>query len=369
MKREVLKKAAQIVLFAAVVVSATFPFSGPVHAQEGMISLTRDEIIAGAKKEGKVSLSPGYDQSAIPHLVKAFRKRYPFIDASWDMVTGITAAQRQLFEMAAGKSSLDAFSPHSSQWSDYFRQNLIKRYDFKAMAKAGHLKMPLKMIDDSGVVVWLGSNMAVIAYNFKLVPLDKAPTGWESCIDPQWKGKIAVDTKPNTLSWLVPLWGEEKALAYARKLKENDPIWVRGQTGHLLRLGTGEYPLNCSMYLHTTLRSLKKDPALPVKLVVPDPLAIAFHEPEGIYANAKNPHAGLLWIEFLASREAQDIADAEDPGKASFLVEGTISNGLVGGRNLSICGGGCRDQEDNLIARIAVEAWGLPKVGYSPKKK
>jgi iron(III) transport system substrate-binding protein len=343
--------------------------SAPAGSQTkgGMLAPTKDEILAAAKQEGKLSLVPGFDKTTIIPLVAAFTKKYPFIDVSFDLVTGIAAGQRQLFEMAAGKATVDAFSPSAAHWSEYFKQNLIKKYDFRAMAKAGQLKIPVEMLDESGVIAWLGTNTGVLAYNTKLVTADKAPKGWDSCLDPQWKGKLSVDTKPNTLTWLIPAWGVEKVFDFARKLKGNDPIWVRGQTGTLARMAAGEIAVDCSMYFHTARRSLIRDPVQPLKLVIPNPVPLSFHEPEGIYVNAKHPYAGLLWIEFLASKEGQDIIDSVDPGKASFLVEGTLANNLLKGAKVSLCAGGCRDQEDKMMERIATEAWGLPKVGVAPK--
>ncbi len=343
--------------------------SSPVVAQnkEGMVTVTRDEIVARAKQEGKLSLVPGYDKSTIGPLVAAFTKKYPFLEVSFELVTGITGAQRQLFELAAGKASVDVLSPSTAYWSDYFKQNLLKRYDFKSMAKSGQLKIPLEMLDDSGIVAWFGTNTGVFTYNTKVVPADRALAKWDNCIDPQWKGRLAVDTKPNTLAWMVPAWGDEKVLGFARNLKKNDPIWVRGQTGSLARMASGEFVIDCGMYLHTASRALKRDPTLPIKIVIPDLVAVSFHEPEAIYVGAKHPNAGLLWMEFIASREAQAIVDVQDPGKASFLVEGTISGTLMKGRKVSLCGGDCRDQEEKMMQRIAVEAWGLPKVGSPPK--
>ncbi|MGH7848031.1 MAG: ABC transporter substrate-binding protein [Candidatus Binatia bacterium] len=328
----------------------------------------REEIVARAKQEGKLSLVPGYDKSTIAPLVSAFKKKYPFIDVSWQMVTGIAAAQRQLFDLAAGKTSVDVFSPSTAFLSEYFKQDLIKKYDLKGMAQKGQIKIPTGMIDESGDIVWLGSNVGVFVYNTKQVSADQAPKRWGECLDPKWKGKIGVDTKPNTLTWLIPAWGEEKVLGFARSLKANDPVWVRGQTGSLARMAGGEFIVDCSMYLHTSSRYLKKDPTAPIKIVIPeDIVGVSFHEPEAIYARAQNPHAGLLWIEFVASKEGQALVDTQDPGKASFLGEDTLAATVMKGHKVSICGGDCRNQEEPMMGKIAVQAWGLPKVGQSPK--
>ena len=338
------------------------------QTKEARLSVTKEAILARAKQEGKLSLVPGYDKSTIGPLVSAFNKKYPFIDVSWQMVTGIAAAQRQLFELAAGKAAVDVFSPSTAFTSEYFKQDLIMKYDLKAMAKSAQLKISAEMIDESGSVAWLGSNVGVFAYNSKLVTADKAPRRWEQCVEAQWKGKIAVDTKPSVLAWLVPTWGEEKVLGFARNLKANDPRWVRGQTGSLALMAAGEFVVDCGMYLHTSSRALKRDPTMPIKIVIPeDVVAVSFHEPEAIYARARHPHAGLLWMEFIASSEGQLLVDTYDPGKASFIADGTLAGKVMQGRKVSLCNAVCRNHEDKIIERIAVEGWGLPKAGVRPK--
>jgi ABC-type Fe3+ transport system substrate-binding protein len=232
-------------------------------------------------------------------------------------------------------------------------------FDLRAMARDGQIKIPLEMIDENGMVVWTSNNTGVITYNFTLVAPDKAPTGWESCLDPQWKGKFSVDAKPNMLTWLIPRWGEERLFDFARKLKDNNPLFSRGNTRNLGLLAEGKLFMNCGMYIHPMSRMLKKDPALPVKMVIPDPFPITFHDPQAIYAGAKNPYAALLWLEFLASREAQAIIDSNEPGRGSFLVEGNLVHKLAKSANVSVCNVTCLHRGDKIAERIAVNIWGL----------
>lgn len=333
-------------------------------AKKGMIYLTKEEILEGAKKEGRVVAAPGHDEDTRVALINAFQKKYPFIkEIDWRIVQGSDGEQRQLLEMKAGRTTLDIFSPHAAYYNEYRKFNPFKKYDLKAMAQDGQLEIPSAMIDDTGAVAWLGSMVGVVLYNSKSVPAEKAPTGWEGCIDPQWKGKFTIDTKPITLAHLLPSWGEEKLFDYAKKLKQNEPIWARGGTATITRMATGEISLFCGAYLHTIQRLLKKDSTLPIKVVIPNPLGIGFLEPEAVYAEAKRPHAGLLWIDFLASRQGQEVVDAINPGRGSLLVEGTTAYRLSRGSRISLCGSGCFDRADQLMQRIAVDAWGFPKVG------
>ena len=322
---------------------------------------TREHILEDARKEGKLIVSPGFEESTTPHLIDAFKKKYPFIkEVTWSKPADF---KKQLADLIEGKAQVDAFRPAPNVWSQYFKHNLFKNYDFDGMARDGHLQIPAEVIDESGVVVWSGSIAGIIVYNENRLGAEPPPRGWESCIDPKWSGKFTVDSKPNVLASLAARWGEEKVLDYARKLKQNNPIIVRGSTQGLTKLAAGEFAFMCGVYLHATERFLAKNKNAPLKKVVPDPLPMAFHEPEAVYARAQNRHTALLWIEFLASSEGQQILDAVDPGRASFLSDKTLANILAKGANVSVCAAGCRDREDNLIKRIAVDAWGLPNIG------
>lgn len=336
------------------------------QTQKDKVMRTKAQILEGAKKEAQLNVSPAFDEKSIPIIVKAFEKKYPFVKVNATSADGIPAYQRQLFELSSGRANVDIFSTNIAFWSEYFKQNVVKNVDFKGMVQGGHLSIHPEMIDNSGMVIWLGSYTGVLVYNTKFVPPEKAPKTWEACLDPFFKGKFSVDTKPNVLAWLTPAWGEEKLLGFARQVKENEPLWSRGNSRNLNMLASGEVLMNCGNYVHSTQRAVKQDANL--KMVVPDPFPMSFHEPEALYAGAKNIHAALLWIDFLASREGQELVESLEPGRASFLMEGTLANKLKKGANVSLCGNDCRGTEDKIMERIATQAWGFPKVGFEPKK-
>jgi ABC-type Fe3+ transport system substrate-binding protein len=325
------------------------------------------QITEGAKREGKLllhpALRPEYDKATLPELLKAFGKKYPFVQPGW----GVTEMgnrpnlQHALAELLAGKAVIDILGFSGSFPSEYLEPGLLKKYQLKEMAKGGQIKIPPTMIDETGMIVWSSNNTGIITYNSTLVAPDKVPKGWDSCLEPQWRGKFSVDSDPNTLTWLIPRWGEERLFDFARKLKDNEPLFSRGNTRNLGLLAEGKLSLNCGMYIHPMSRMLKRDSALPIKMVIPDPFPITFHDPQAIYAGAQNPHAALLWLEFLASREAQEIIDSNEPGRGSFLVEGNLVHKLAKNANVSICNVNCLLRGNKIAHRIAVEIWGLPE--------
>src|SRR5262245_16497927 len=213
-----------------------FPHSAPAQPKQEMISVSSPDIIAGAKKEGKLflhpALRPEYDEATLPELLKAFNKRYPFIEATWgkSAMGARPNAKQALDELAAGKAVVDILGFSGSFPSEYPQRNLVKKYDLKTMVRDNQIKIPFEMIDHTAMIVWSSNNTGIITYNSTLVSEDNAPKGWDSCLDARWKGKFSVDTNPNTLTWLIPRWGEAKVLDFASKLKENNPVFARGNT-------------------------------------------------------------------------------------------------------------------------------------------
>ena len=338
---------------------------------KGLRFLTHDEIVAGARREGALVAVPGFDDITFPELKAAFETAYPYIDLKIEIVSGTEAGERLNFAMLAGRADVDVIEASSSDWPLYADYDLLLPYDYRAMAEAGELAVSPEAISDTvaGQLPFFASGIDAIAYNTDLVAPEDAPTGWDDCIDPKWAGKVATDTS-TALSGLLGAWTEDEIIAYAKAMKDNDVIFVRGVTATLVRLLSGEFHIMCPTNYHGALRQLIADPDAPMKIVLPDPLSIGPREQEGIYAGAKHPHAALLWMEFVSTPVVQlDILAAHDPGKASYLVEGTVPYELLRTfeGEITICAGECQVRSSAIDARIVVEAWGFPRVGATPK--
>ena len=139
--------------------------------RQDMIYVSGEQITEGAKKEGKLflhpSLRPEYDKATLPNLLKAFGKKYPFVQPTWG-VTEMGARpnpQQALAELAAGKAVVDILGFSGSFPSEYPERGLLKKYQLKAMATDGQIKIPLEMIDDTGIIVWSSNNTGIITYN------------------------------------------------------------------------------------------------------------------------------------------------------------------------------------------------------------
>jgi hypothetical protein len=73
------------------------------EADSGYVFIaSRDELLAKAKKEGRLRALSGLSTPAIKPMVAAFKKKYPFIDTHVEEIEGTEAYQRFLLELKAG---------------------------------------------------------------------------------------------------------------------------------------------------------------------------------------------------------------------------------------------------------------------------
>jgi iron(III) transport system substrate-binding protein len=127
---------------------------------------------------------------------------------------------------------------------------------------------------------------------------------------PIWKDKIAI--KPNDLSGLygfignvLAFMGEEKGMDYLRKLSKQNIKLVNASARAVLdQVIGGEYPMALQIFNHHAAISAAK--GAPVDWLRLDPATVT----PGVVAlteGGPHPNAGLLFVEFLTSKEGQEI--------------------------------------------------------------
>jgi iron(III) transport system substrate-binding protein len=145
----------------------------------------------------------------------------------------------------------------------------------------------------------------VIGYNTRMVKRAEAPKSDEDLLNPKWKGKIGMDhSKPEWFSWKLKRMGEEKGLAYMKKLGAQDFRLYSGLTILTGLLAAGEFPLVLNTYLHNVEDAKRK--GAPVDWVAQDPVFTKF-QPIGIGAKAAHPNAARLYVDFMLGEEGQKI--------------------------------------------------------------
>ena len=351
---------------AANVAAATSPSADSTTAKKQaeakgyMLVSSHDEIIAKAKKEGKLRVLSSYDRDTFQELRKAFIKQYPFIDLNIQRSEGVEAFQRFLLELqATRRSNWDVVEVATELYKEFLPYS--KKLDIFAMAKQGVLQIPAEIIDPvNRNIVSLASTIHCVAYNKNLIAPEKVPHSWEDFLKPEFKGrKFMTEVRPQGFTPIAAARGEEWAVNYARKIKDQEPIWVRGTTRGLMAVMTGEQTLYHLPYYHSCIREKRKDVSKSMECKIIEPVPIRIQEMTGILESSPYAHAALLWMEFQISPAGQAIIDTVEP-KSSPYIPGSEAAKVTRGKKLWV-NNWETFQNSAKWQQMVVEAFGFPQ--------
>jgi ABC-type Fe3+ transport system substrate-binding protein len=274
-------------------------------------------------------------------------------------ITGTDSQQRLLLEVQGGAAQGDIVYISEDFYKGFIPHG--KKFDVLGMAEQGVLAIPTKMIDPvSRKAVAFATNFAIIAFNKCLLDSAKVPESWEDFLKPELKGKkFLVDIRPFHYQSFAAGAGEEWMVNYAKNIAAQDPVWIRGASRILNSIASGEYTLHSGINYHTTMRAIAKDKTgcLQVKIIEPIPVRLA--EPQMILESSKNPHAALLWLEFLASPEAQAINEKYELN-SSLYVPGSAVEKVIRGKKIWLKDWKHYEKGPDWMG-MAVKAFGFPK--------
>jgi iron(III) transport system substrate-binding protein len=234
-------------------------------------------------------------------LIAAFRQRYPFINVNYTRGGGGRMVNRVITEHRAGTNKFDVLGGTSTSHDTLMKAGLIARNLTPARKELRD-----GFTDAEGYRVMPFTYAFVIGYNTRSVAKDQRPRSYEDLLQPRWKGEIGLEAAAyEWLAALIDTMGEEKALAFARKLAAQNLRVQQGSTLLVQQMSAGEFKVLIDA-LHYQIESHKQQGA-PVDYVITDPLLIK--DPSGLWLakHAPHPHAAALLIDFLLSREGQQF--------------------------------------------------------------
>ena len=264
----------------------------------------------GARREGAVMIYSGIitDQALRP-LVEGFPRHYPFIKAEFWRGDSRPIVQKILAEERAGSVIGDVLEGTG------LSQALVAAGVLEPFTSPELASMPEDHRDPNHL--WAPTRMSYFgaAFNTRLVKAEEAPRSYEDLLDPKWKGKIAWVTEaqegmPIFITNLRLAWGEEKAEAYVKRLAQQKLIPF-GESGRALvnRVMDGEYPLALAIFLHHPLISARS--GAPVDSIPMDPVS-SLAGTVVLPKNVPHPHSAMLLIDFLLSKDGQEVLARSD---------------------------------------------------------
>jgi iron(III) transport system substrate-binding protein len=259
----------------------------------------------GAKKEGAVQFYSNENIDLLQQQAQGFMKRYPFVKADYWRGSGARLVDRVLLEHRAKKLDADVVNVPFEAGLALKKENVWIPYRSPEMRNYSKT-----FADEKGL--WSSShmNIAVIAYNTKLVKPEEAPKDYPDLFNPKWKGDLSIDQEPDRalMGWLVA-WGEEKTRDFLKRLMRNGMVARRGHTQQIQLLCGGEFKIGVELYAYRVAQ-LKHERKCPVGMNFPNPTPGSVGSLAGINRNAPHAHAAALFADFILSAEGAKILAA-----------------------------------------------------------
>jgi iron(III) transport system substrate-binding protein len=279
----------------------------------------RDQkVLAAAKKEGKVVVYTSLNTKDSVPISEAFEKKYGVKVDLWRS-SSEKVLQRAVTEFRAGRYAVDAFELNGPELEAMWREGLLDKFYTPQAAN-----MPPAAFAKNGAYIADRFNFFTIAYNTNLVKPNDVPKSYQDLLDPKWVGKIGIEASDT--DWfgsMVKAMGEDKGMAFFRKLADQKPQMRTGHTLMAELVASGEIPLAATIYNHNAERLKTKGAPIEWKALEP-----TFGRPNGVSVakQAAHPNAALLFVDFMLSLEGQKLLQKRERVPASNKVDSKLND-------------------------------------------
>ena len=279
---------------------------------------------AGARKEGKILIYTVGTQ--IKPVIKEFEKKYPYIKVELFRAGSAKIARKVVEEYRAGYYKVDGFElashgliiPRDRKILQPFYSPETAAYQDDAKEAGGHW-------------VVVRESYTGIGINTKLVSAEEAPKTYEDLLAPRWKNKLALSGRASTAGNWVGTLLITKGEAFVRKLgKQNIRVYEVSGRALTNLMTSGEVPISVTTYNSHVPNSNRKGASL--VWFAPGPVPVT-DTGVAIASKAPNPHATMLLLDFLLTKESQklyqklgyasarkDIKNRQTPAKKLYLT-------------------------------------------------
>jgi iron(III) transport system substrate-binding protein len=270
-------------------------YSGPDRTQR---------LIAGAKREGMVSLYSSLTVDDMKVFGGAFEKKYGIKLQLWRS-SSEDILQRAVVEARGGRFDVDAIETSAAEMESLHREQLLQEVKSPYLADLH----PAALLPHRE---WVGDRLNLItsAYNTGLIKPAALPKTYDDLVDPRWKGKLGIEADDSIwFGAVVTALGEEKGLKLFRELVRTNGLSRR--KGHTLLANlvvSGEVPFTLTAYQYK-VEQLKKSGA-PIEWYVIPP-GIARFLGTAVLRRAPHPHAAVLFLDFMLSDAQKLLLDRD----------------------------------------------------------
>ena len=257
-------------------------------------------LIAGAKKEGQLTL---YDSHTwFKTYVKEFEKKYPFIQVSEWRNDSKNVLRRAIEEFNSSRAIADVIETTSEGMGVMKRDGVFQEY---YTPEARHYPDDVKAKGKSGLY-YLGDRETYnsLGFNTTLISANDAPKSLKDLLDPKWKGKMSIVSTSTGVRWIgsvLNAMGRE----FLDKMAEQE-LKVQDMSGAALAglVASGEVPLSPTIFDADVIVAKQKGAPIEWRPLEPVVATVGY---SGLSSKAPHPHAALLFIDYVHSKEGQQL--------------------------------------------------------------
>jgi ABC-type Fe3+ transport system substrate-binding protein len=273
---------------------------------------TREQtLIEGAKQEGKVVIySAMIEDQALRPITQAFHKKYPFIEPEFWRADSRDLINKVLAEARAHAVAADIVEGGGVS------QALIKAGVLQSFSTPALAPFAKERFDSKGF--WAATRVSYfgLAYNTKLLKAEEAPKTYEDLLDPKFKGKLCWASTTETggalmfITFIRRAFGEEKGESYLKALSKQKVDNLTGSPREVVnKVMQGECTIALDIFLHHPIISSQKGAPTDARALEP---VLSNASVVTLTKATSHPHAAMLLIDYLLSKEAQQVLEQAD---------------------------------------------------------
>ena len=307
--------AAALACLAAAAFAQT-PSTRDIYMYQGA---DRDKrLVEGAKKERQVVLYSTMTAADGKAFGAAFERKYGVQLVHW-RTSSEKIVQRAVAEARGRRYEADVFESSANHLEALRRERLLEDFHTPVLSEIVPAALPRghrQYVADRFVFFVMG-------YNTNLVKPGELPATFEELLQPRWSGRMTIEgTDVTWFAAVTKAMGEQKGLAYFRRLAAMKPEIRNGHIHTAQLVASGEVPFFLTAY-NNNMETLKLKGA-PVDW---KPLQPAFGQAAaiGLARYAPRPHAALLFAEFVLSKEGQEIYKSVNRVPTSMAVDSALN--------------------------------------------
>jgi iron(III) transport system substrate-binding protein len=302
MKGSRLSRRSLLIGSSALAVGAAFS-TRVVSAAPPAAAITPD-LIAAAKKEGKLSWYTSLDLPVSERIGKAFEAKYPGVSVRVERTGAERLYQRIGQEVSANIHAVDVVqSSDAAHFIVWKKADLLAPFVPEDVAK--HYVDDYK--DPDGQFAAFRIFLCPMGYNTDLVKKEQAPKSFADLLKPEWKGKIVKAHPSYSGTILTATFQVSRDLGWGffEKLAQQNIMQVQSAADPPKKLALGERSIMADGVEYGAFR--EKERGRPVDLIYPSegtPLIIGNN---AVFKKAPNPNAARLFQAYCFTGECQQL--------------------------------------------------------------